>query len=519
MDANNTEKNTDQRLLEFLIAEFETTLTDPNDPRAVMGQEIVDRYKKDPYSYSKSDLYKLDTLILSMQPTERLMQRAETLRLKYADLAGTKIASVYHPAPLPSSDKFEDKASRNLLLADLQYVLRFIHWSYFFIPIREKIRNDEIIRASFIMLGFTIFWAVSLTLLIHCNLAFFGLLITVVYAGLMGGFISSQRRMQMIPTQGDPLSSIYELENGRYFSWFAPLTGAVFSVILMLLFVSGVVSGSIFPKFDHVDMALQHQHTEGTKNNPGNTNPALPNNQPDSASSGTGKAPSQIDAEGTKNNPNDTNGNQSVSASSAQGNTESAEDVNWKNFEVHPVNIANYALLILWSFIAGFAERFVPDALDRLISRGASAEVGGALGGIRPGGVPAQRQVFPPLVKFMQPPSGPSAGGTEVKISGTGFKSDASVSFGSIPANTIVNNETQITAISPPGEGIVNVTVTSGGLTSPIDPNDPASQFTYVGDSDDLVGDESDSHICDLDVPIQDITSDEELPIAKGGVA
>ena len=82
-----------------------------------------------------------------------------------------------------------------------------------------------------------------------------------------------------------------------------------------------------------------------------------------------------------------------------------------------------------------------------------------------------------PTVTGISPPSGPTAGGTSVTISGTNLTGATAVSFGSTAAtNVAVLSASQITATSPPGSGTVNVTVTTPGGTSATSAGD---QFTY----------------------------------------
>jgi len=83
-----------------------------------------------------------------------------------------------------------------------------------------------------------------------------------------------------------------------------------------------------------------------------------------------------------------------------------------------------------------------------------------------------------PTVSGVTPSSGPETGGTAVTITGKGFISGATVSFGSSPASSVtVNSASSITATSPAGSGTTDVTVTT---SSGISTTTPADRFTYA---------------------------------------
>ncbi len=84
----------------------------------------------------------------------------------------------------------------------------------------------------------------------------------------------------------------------------------------------------------------------------------------------------------------------------------------------------------------------------------------------------------PPTVTKLSAKGGPGAGGTSVTITGTHLEAVTAVSFGAASAASFtVNSPTSITAVSPPGGGTVDVTVTTGGGTSPTSKHD---QFGYT---------------------------------------
>ena len=127
----------------------------------------------------------------------------------------------------------------------------------------------------------------------HLNLREWIWLALVPLVGALGGLISSQRRVQSIPSVGESLTDMTNLHFYTSSLTVSAVSGAIFAAILYMLFASELLQGKLFP---------------------------------------------------TKVNP---------------------------TVHMPPEDLAR---LLIWCFIGGFAERFVPDALDRLVSRSAKEQ-------------------------------------------------------------------------------------------------------------------------------------------------
>lgn len=122
------------------------------------------------------------------------------------------------------------------------------------------------------------------------------LVLLVFIAGLVGGFVSIQQRLPKITTNElEALSS----------SWFSitliPINGGIFALVLMLMFVSHIIQGQLFPTY-----------------------------------------PSEKDFP----------------------ITDLSTFVRWAKLS-YPVSGVDVAKLLFWSFVAGFSERFVPQIIRR----------------------------------------------------------------------------------------------------------------------------------------------------------
>src|SRR5262245_22716540 len=95
----------EMKFFEHLKAEFEATAIGVTSPEADLARKLI---AKDPETLTPSDIYALEVLILALQPTERLIQRAPALRAKYQELVGDNIFGRYQPAAFP-----EDLADQN----------------------------------------------------------------------------------------------------------------------------------------------------------------------------------------------------------------------------------------------------------------------------------------------------------------------------------------------------------------------------------------------------------------------
>ena len=374
---------------DHLYSEYLALKAKINDPQAIELLESLheNRVKCE---LTWSDIYTFDLALIDERPLENLVRKAFDARSKYRSIAGQKEYDEYLASKPPDltailikpgalkSDNEENNSSppavvpppaeppeqpsmvtgaeleivQRVLRADIRYLLSKFYLYYAMLPMREGLREQLTNRAVkmtlIILITITILAVISLGGLnyflsggrfdaVFGLTGVFGITVgSVVLAGIVGGCVSMLQRIQSAPTEGDALFNLAALTNGWRGVSLSPLYGAIFAALLFVLFAAGVLEGSVFPKIETVG---------SEKTQPAVTTVTAPANVTENAAAAV--------------------------ATPTPNETQRAGVLQVKDFlkETGPKDGVSFALLMIWSFIAGFAERLVPDTLNRLVAK------------------------------------------------------------------------------------------------------------------------------------------------------
>lgn len=379
---------------DHLYSEYLALKPSITDPGVIPRLEALHE-KRTKCELTWSDIYSFDLTLVQARPLENLIRKAYDARTKYRSIAGQKEYDEYvasKPPNLPEIliDPSADPPQPEMMIeralrADLEYLLSKVYLYYAILPVRERLRDWLTNRAVLI----TIAAVIGIGILILINVLWsvlghesnpvnavsvvFVTVLTVVLAGIVGGCVSMLQRIQSAPSEGDALFNLAALTNGWKGIFLSPLYGGIFAALLFVLFAAGLLEGSAFPKINTPRRVFQQTPVPALATPP---SPSIsPRPSRGSATASPVESPAVDGDESPSPSPTVTPSptatpTPAVSAAPS-GGLQRMQIMDIKGFltATGPADGVSYALLIIWSFIAGFAERLVPDTLNRLVTK------------------------------------------------------------------------------------------------------------------------------------------------------
>jgi hypothetical protein len=271
-------------------------------------------------------LYALQNLILTCLSVEDIRRFAWLVRMRYKDIAGSEDYAAYILSKPPS--EMDAAVDDKLLKADVRILLREILWLYAITPERERARL-QVGRPMLLLTGALVIGVVTTYFVLRWWWPGapheMPLLVVVMALGALGGFISAQRRLFSVPAGGDRINQLIQLDANTLEYVLPPISGAVFATIALLLFLSGLLQGDLFPKMDTPERSSVAEYLKPSlKTSDSKTQDALHSN---------------------------------------------GVNVLYFASMSEPLSGKDYGKLMVWCFVAGFAETFVPGVLNRLTSK------------------------------------------------------------------------------------------------------------------------------------------------------
>jgi hypothetical protein len=322
-------------------------------------RDRIDASLSNPQGTTWGDLFFIERTILRLQSDDVVRRRAWSLRDRFRIVIGEVAYKEYLNSAPPSADV--DKPIEPLR-QDLDRILCEFHWRYQTTPMREGERNRVTGRIAFLM-----FVGVALVLIamyvdsMGNSRSGLSTVLMVLLMGAMGAFVSLQHRIQSVPTSGDAILNILSLREGWVSVFLSPLSGAVFAFVLFLAFSSGLLQGTLFPEVAKADGPTTNSRPAGVsrlKAEEAETAAALAKAEAD-------KNPADADAQAKA---------RELEKQAIRTNLTANAEPWGLSFLAFvklaiPRTVSDLAKLLLWCFIAGFAERLIPDTLNRMIVR------------------------------------------------------------------------------------------------------------------------------------------------------
>lgn len=245
------------------------------------------------------DLYMMEQALLRARDENDLRRSAWIVRMRFRNVAGDVAYQQY----LNSTPPDPATASRDILLADLENLIRRTYYLMVLLPASENIRQNLLAWA--VCVGLAVLALIVLVIIFAHRvqtLSIFGL---SLLAGAVGGTMSLIQRVQCLPDADPLLIRLCGMRTIVQTVMIPPLAGAIFAGVMYMIFAGHLLTGSVFPEL---------------------YNATPPKNQP---------------------------------------------GISFETFFDRTIATTSkdFALVLVWAFIAGFAERFVPDTINRLTAQ------------------------------------------------------------------------------------------------------------------------------------------------------